>query len=496
VPPWTGCDWLVVTIPSLAALVIGVTTVGRAALWRDEMATRQYALLSIPDVVHATGRMDRVHLAYDLFMHVWTSIFGAGAVSLRAPSLIAYIATAALVAEIARSAWGRPAALASGLTFTASGSALAFALTARSYSIIVCLVTAAFFALYRQSSRAVPRLSWWVLCATATAVAIVVHPLAVVLIPALAVLVVTRRRLWAGWILSTIPPVLATAFMLYTTRSQKALFGFISEPSMREAWNTFTTLTGFRFAAVVLAVAVAIFLAGNWVAPRRPGLRSAWRWDPAWGAALALLIVPAVILFAGSHLAQPMFVYRYLATVSVAVALLVGAAAGTVARFPKGRLPAALATVVTCMLILVGLAPGLHSTMTRTVVNDDFPALAAFLSTLPVGDAIIIKQPPEGGGYSEGIAYYTHDEALAADIATALVGPGEPLSAPRRIVATGPGGLTTEPIRGTFNGQAWQIGFVAPPLPVQGCSWNLDRVKYFGDTVVVPWTCTDGRVWQ
>jgi len=69
-----------------AVALVGSSTV---SLWTDEAATVSAATRSLPELWALVQRIDAVHAAYYLVMHLWTSVAGISPFALRLPSAIA-----------------------------------------------------------------------------------------------------------------------------------------------------------------------------------------------------------------------------------------------------------------------------------------------------------------------------------------------------------------------------------------------------------------------
>jgi mannosyltransferase len=69
-----------------AVALVGSSTV---SLWTDEAATVSAATRSLPELWALVQRIDAVHAAYYLVMHLWTSVAGVSPLALRLPSAIA-----------------------------------------------------------------------------------------------------------------------------------------------------------------------------------------------------------------------------------------------------------------------------------------------------------------------------------------------------------------------------------------------------------------------
>src|SRR6201991_4299407 len=82
--------------PAALTLLIAGFQLGRAPLWRDELATWSAATRPLPDLWRMLGGIDAVTGPYYLFMHGWIPGFGDSAVALRLPSLLAMAGATAL----------------------------------------------------------------------------------------------------------------------------------------------------------------------------------------------------------------------------------------------------------------------------------------------------------------------------------------------------------------------------------------------------------------
>ncbi len=69
-----------------AVALVGSSTV---SLWTDEAATISAATRSLPELWALVQRIDAVHAAYYLVMHLWTSVAGISPFALRLPSAVA-----------------------------------------------------------------------------------------------------------------------------------------------------------------------------------------------------------------------------------------------------------------------------------------------------------------------------------------------------------------------------------------------------------------------
>ncbi|KQM29331.1 MULTISPECIES: glycosyltransferase family 39 protein [unclassified Frigoribacterium] len=77
---------LALGLAGTAVALVGSSTV---SLWTDEAATVSAATRSLPELWALVQRIDAVHAAYYLLMHVWTTVAGTSPVALRLPSAVA-----------------------------------------------------------------------------------------------------------------------------------------------------------------------------------------------------------------------------------------------------------------------------------------------------------------------------------------------------------------------------------------------------------------------
>lgn len=77
---------LALGLAGTAVALVGSSTV---SLWTDEAATISAATRSLPELWALVQRIDAVHAAYYLVMHLWTSVAGISPFALRLPSAVA-----------------------------------------------------------------------------------------------------------------------------------------------------------------------------------------------------------------------------------------------------------------------------------------------------------------------------------------------------------------------------------------------------------------------
>lgn len=383
--------------------------IARSTLGRDEMATWQFAHLSVPDLVRAVDHVDAVLAPYYLFVHLWTSVSDSAG-WMRLPSALAVAAAVALVARYAARTWGPGAGVLTGCALAFHPTVVAIAVEARPYALALAFCTWGTILVLEPAPLRRRRY------VVVMAVAVAMHLFA--LMAVFAHLVLARRR---DLLLPSAAVGAAAVPMALYARTQKVQVSYIPEPTVSSALRTVRDLAlpgTLLWISLVAAVLLAI------AARRDPRARTALL------AGVALVAVPAVLLYVASHVSDPVLSGRYLITAPLGVAVAVGALAGL---GPRARWwPAALVVA-----LLAVLGPDVRSLHAPRINGADFPGLARALEQRAVpGDELRVVIRTSQGGMPAGVALYTHDDAFLADILRGLPG-GEPLTYRRTITGVG-----------------------------------------------------------
>src|SRR5689334_22442588 len=147
---WRSAHW---AVPAAATGAIATIGLGRPGLWTDELATWGMATASWHEFWPVLRYVDAVLAPYYLFMHVWVSLFGHSDIALRAPSLLAMMGCAAMIAVLGRRLIGRAQAIAGGIVFALLPSTSRFAAEARPFALTAFVACVATWLLLRASER-------------------------------------------------------------------------------------------------------------------------------------------------------------------------------------------------------------------------------------------------------------------------------------------------------------------------------------------------------
>lgn len=124
-----------VVVPMAVMLWLGLWGLDRGTMWRDESATYQMARRTLPQIRDALGTVDAVHGLYYVLMHPLLALHPSE-VTLRLPSVLAAVATTALVAALGCRLARPRVGLWAGLLYAATPVVTHYAQEGRSYALV------------------------------------------------------------------------------------------------------------------------------------------------------------------------------------------------------------------------------------------------------------------------------------------------------------------------------------------------------------------------
>ncbi|MFI7429573.1 glycosyltransferase family 39 protein [Micromonospora sp. NPDC049836] len=459
-PPRAHRGWPVWAVPGLGTLAVTLAGIGRAQLWRDELATWSAATRPVRDLVRLAGTIDAATGPYYLFMHAWTALAGTSPTALRLPSALAMAGAAALTARLGARLVGDRAGLLAGLLFAVLPGTSRYGQEARPYAAATLLAVLATLLLVEALRR--PGWRWFTGYALAVAALGLTHLIALTLLAAHGLVVLlaagrgpaaaglappdprqpadpaglpptggARRRpggrglLWR-WLIALLPAVLLVAPLVLLARGQR---------SRQLNWVDLARLPdlsalpgGVAQSGVVGGLLVGLAALGVGRLGRRALL-------PA-----AAVLLPVLLLYAAGT-AQPLWVTRYLVFTVPFACLLAGAALAGV------RLAPALAVVTLAGLLGLPDQAALRRTheWPRTAPIDYAGAARVIAGQARPGDAIVFSPRRSWLFLDLGIAYHlgsreprdvlvVRDERQRADLwASECDRPAECLAGARRV---------------------------------------------------------------
>jgi mannosyltransferase len=312
--------------PALLAVGLCLIEIRGRSLGFDESATvaiaGQHGSALWSAIAHDGGNMS----GYYVLMHVLISLFGKGLLVLRLPSAIGAGIAVGLLEALAVRLFDRRAALIAGVVSSVSLPLVFWGQSARSYALLVALVTGSFLAMVSLLDARRPRAAWmgYVLC---TALAMYASLMAILIIPAqLIILGWQRARARAvGSALATVVVLCVPLMILVAQRGSGQLFWLPRpdwtaikqvaqaltsaglEPNFHpSATTTFLLISSIAALALIALAVVRVSLTGSW----GPALVLSW------------LLAPMIIAYVESLVGQSIFLPRNLLLCVPAASLL------------------------------------------------------------------------------------------------------------------------------------------------------------------------------
>jgi hypothetical protein len=314
-----------------AVLVLGFVHLGAKSVWLDEATGLDQARHeAVASLVH--GRNMGLHV---FLLGIWIRLFGESETAIRSLSVVCAALCVPAVYLLGRRLFDERAGLLAAVLLVPNAFFLRWAQQARSYPLLVLLVTlSAYFFL-----REVDEPSWanaFAYVATSAA-AVSAHYFAVfVVLAELLTLVAVRRRaaLTRTWIgVAVAIGVLSLPEVWHSLRTGSHPLAWIAQPTGKSLWKGLVELGGGGWLALA-----ALLAAGAFAVVRAVNAHQAWRE----GFLTAWVVLPVGLSFAASFV-QPMFVSRYLLVALPALVLL---AARGLTKLPSVWLAAAVAAAI------------------------------------------------------------------------------------------------------------------------------------------------------
>jgi mannosyltransferase len=376
------------------------------SLWRDEVDAIRFASRGVTTLLETFVTPGQNGPLYYLLLRPWLEVAGRGEFALRFFSTLFGVLAVALTARLGRRLYpaqpGTPVLAA--LLAATSPYLVWYGQEGKMYALVVAL---ALLSMERYLS-ALERGGWhrWGLYVGATSLLFYVHFVAVLIVPAQALVFLTirgevRRARWKGWLASlgalVLPylPLLAWQWPLLQAAGET---GYPFVPlhdmvlSLLASYSLGVLQPGMPWALLPF-VALLLAVGLRWKGPARRDLAYALPW----------LVVPVAGLFLISLL-RPIYTARYLIFVLPAYLLLLAAGLQAIAR--ESRFVAA--GLLVAVLALNGWGLGLQA---GTPLKADFRAATAYLSAHRQPGDLLLFQIPYGRHSYE---YYLLRQATAA----------------------------------------------------------------------------------
>lgn len=328
---WFPLDRAPLTVVALAVGLI-TTLIMVAGNWipaydSDEAASLTAARLSFPDFFVMLGKIDAVHGVYYTALHLWMALFGDGELSTRTLSALFIGGSAAgLVVLGARIASVNIGVLAATI-FTLLPATTHAAMQTRPYALGVLATVWTVVVLVRALDRG--SIGAWVLYGVAVVISVHIFIYGILILGAHLLFVLARRRdRFISWLVTTaIAGLLCVplALLAYSERDQVSWIATLPAPNLQSVFVNPAFLQVQSIAYLALGLLVLMLIRFRWVAARYGRSTIV--------LALAWAMVPALVLWAGSFVADGMLVPRYLTFTIPGIALVMALGIGALQRW-------------------------------------------------------------------------------------------------------------------------------------------------------------------
>jgi mannosyltransferase len=317
----------------LLAFVLRVVRLDQASLWSDEIWSIAISRLPWQSFFWTVRNQDPNMSIYYALLHVWTWLGDSESI-VRALSVLTGVATLPAVYALGVRLFDKKVALIASTLFALNAFHIQWSQEARSYGLLVLLVTLSslFFAtaIERPSARAY---SFYVLTST---LAMYAHVYAVLVLVAqwASLLFLKRRQVpWKGLFYSGVAIGLLAfplgLLILERARHPWLPMGWLPQPSLRGVYDIFYALAGNADfpgshggkALLMAYAAVSLWPILSWAQAWRTNGRSIETWRTAF--LISWLFVPIAMALAISF-TQPMLMNRYLLLCMPALVLIAG----------------------------------------------------------------------------------------------------------------------------------------------------------------------------
>ncbi len=408
-PRWAG--GVAVAAAAVTAASVTLVTLGSDSLSTNEAISYQIARLPwipIPGVV--TEREANMAVYY-LLLHWWT-ILGQSELMIRGLSALAALATIPTVYGLAHRLFGARPAMIAAVVFGANPFVALHAHYARSYTLLMLLVTAASYSFV----RGVQERSWryWAAYCVCGALGIYTHFFAGLVLAshAVSLLFLPRREVpWRRLAASVAGmAVLLVPLLLFFLSRDVALIEWIKRPRLTALPGLLLDYSGSRTLLLAYGAAGAMALHRTVHLWRRRGIDV-----DAWGHALAWswFLLPVASAFLVSYI-RPVFVPRYLIVSLPPLVILVGA--GLARLRLRWLVPATSA-------LLVVSVPVAANAYKEQPEQEDFRAVTRHILANGTPDDAIFTYRPSG---RTAIEYYLARQQVNGGVAPAIVYPPTP----------------------------------------------------------------------
>lgn len=385
--------WWTLLAVTWVAFFLRTTNLARQSLWRDEVDTIHFSSWPVQQLV--TGLFQRGHNGplFFLLLRPWRYLTGNSEFALRYPSVLLGVLALPLGFILVRQlGLSRRAGLLLGLLLATSPYLVWYGQEAKMYTLLLALVTLAFFAYLKALTGTGAR--WWIVFVVTTTCSFYVHilsPLMLVVYGVVALLYHDHlHRHWRAWLISMAcltVPYIPLAFWQSSFLIEGAATGHPFYPLRKEFFILLQLYSSglLRFVGLTAIILfVFLFLCGLFLTNRRARFETLTPTRRLLLAAWVLLPPLTVYLIS---LRMTVFEDRYLIYITPAFYLIT--VLGLILVREHARWLASLCLGLILVINLMGIWQ-----QQRQPIKADFRAAAEYLSSQPYPPTTIMVHMP------------------------------------------------------------------------------------------------------
>ena len=326
----------------LLSLALGCFHLGDESLWRDEGFTAMVTGGSWGSVLDHARDLDSNMFSYNLLLHAWRIVGGDSEAALRSLSVVATAAAVFVVFMVGSRLYGDAAGVIAGLVLAIAPFGVRYAQEARSYALLVLLVSVASYLFIIGIER--PSWPTWICYSVVAALACYTHLFGglVVLAHASSLMFLGRHnRPWrhVAGAAALLAGLLLPLGVLLAGRPTSQI-DWISRPTLYDVAAATARVSGGSVLVLVFGTFCAVLFILAWQAwsDDRTSLQT-WRY----GFTASWIAVPPAAALAFSIAVKPIFFDRYLIVVLPGLAVAAGL---VIARLRRVWMIAAVLAVV------------------------------------------------------------------------------------------------------------------------------------------------------
>jgi mannosyltransferase len=370
---------------SAICLLLGTYRLGRQSLWFDELISLYLSTTDWISFWRTVSVREANMVLYYILLRFWVHV-GSSEFAIRALSVAFSVAAIPMVFLLGRRLFGARVGAMASVLLAVNAFNIKYSQEARSYTLVLLLITAASLLFIRaMENPSVRNWAWYCLAASAafyahlfTILVIIAHFGCILLLPN------WRSLRWKRYIIAGLAICLLDfPLVLFIKTHNSGQLSWVTRPTIHSLYVAFDMLTGSAGVYLISAYLILlVFAAWNTFRAYGDSRQEAWKW--------LLLIVwfvfPIACILTFSFLRRPVFVPRYLIMCLPPLVLLAAAVISSLRRQAVQVCAFAALLVLSCY--------GTYNYYQQDNENEAWRSATSFVAAKAVsGDGVIFFHP-------------------------------------------------------------------------------------------------------